>query len=188
MKRIVAAFLVVLVILSACSLSIAETRNINYSYTPIKSNGHHYMYSEMNTSSSTVREVTGLQNVGFYFLTNGNPYWATAEYSTTQGEWKGFIRLSSMNITLVHMRNMFFTNYTLKKGDRGTAIMWLQTYLNAAGYNAGSVDGIWGTNTTTAVTSFQRARGLTADGLVGRNTKDALLSVTGIANYANGYE
>lgn len=43
-------------------------------------------------------------------------------------------------------------------------IIELQTLLNAQGYNAGSIDGQFGTQTRTAVRSFQAARGLPADG------------------------
>ncbi|MBI1186525.1 MAG: lytic murein transglycosylase [Alphaproteobacteria bacterium] len=43
-------------------------------------------------------------------------------------------------------------------------IIELQTLLNAQGFNAGSIDGQFGTQTRTAVRSFQSARGLPADG------------------------
>lgn len=187
MKRFVALFLVVLTLLGTCTTALAATRNVDISYINIKDTGRHYMYSQMSTSSSVVREVTGLNFVQFAFLTNGNPYWANAMYETSSGTWSGYVLLSSLDITRVHLRNMFFTNYTLQAGDHGTAIMWLQTYLNVLAYNAGSVDGIWGSNTTNAVRQFQEDKGLSVDGLVGNSTTDKLFEETRIIEYANDY-
>lgn len=45
--------------------------------------------------------------------------------------------------------------------------MVLQDALNYLGYNTGSIDGIFGNKTRSAVVSFQRANGLSADGIVG---------------------
>jgi peptidoglycan hydrolase-like protein with peptidoglycan-binding domain len=59
-------------------------------------------------------------------------------------------------------------------GSRGTAVQCLQTTLNARGFNAGPVDGSFGSMTFRAVTAFQRAKGLYVDGLVGRQTGTAL--------------
>ena len=59
-------------------------------------------------------------------------------------------------------------------GSRGTAVQCLQTTLNAVGYNAGPVDGVFGPMTYRVVRAFQQAKGLTVDGLVGRQTGVAL--------------
>ena len=66
------------------------------------------------------------------------------------------------------------TNQVLRKGSRGTAVKQLQQSLNTLGYNAGTVDGIFGNNTYNAVKSFQRANGLTVDGIAGYNTLTAI--------------
>ncbi len=60
-------------------------------------------------------------------------------------------------------------------GDSGDAVTTLQTELNAQGYACGEVDGIFGQNTLNAVMAFQTAKGLTADGVVGAQTWEALL-------------
>lgn len=49
--------------------------------------------------------------------------------------------------------------------------------MNDQGYSAGAVDGSFGLTTKTAVTAYQAARGLNADGVVGARTWTALLSV-----------
>jgi len=63
---------------------------------------------------------------------------------------------------------------TLKPGDTGAQVKALQRELNALGYTVGKVDGSYGSQTSKAVTAFQRARHLTADGIVGPLTLQAL--------------
>ena len=65
---------------------------------------------------------------------------------------------------------------TIKRGSRGEAVKQAQTLLNQWGYDAGSADGIFGGNTENAVKEFQQNNGLTADGIVGKNTWAALQS------------
>lgn len=57
---------------------------------------------------------------------------------------------------------------------RGDDVRDLQTRLNALGFDAGTEDGIYGRATESAVRDFQRNSGLPADGIVGRDTVDAL--------------
>ena len=53
------------------------------------------------------------------------------------------------------------------KGDRGTEVKKLQTFLNWAGFNCGAADGAFGENTQKAVKAFQKAVGLPDDGIFG---------------------
>lgn len=62
----------------------------------------------------------------------------------------------------------------LKPGQSGTAVSQLQRALARAGFSPGSVDGAYGAATTQAVTRFQQAHGLTADGIAGMQTLAAL--------------
>lgn len=57
-----------------------------------------------------------------------------------------------------------------KLGSRGTEVRNIQTKLKSLGYYSGSVDGIYGTGTQRAVKAFQKACGLTADGIAGPKT------------------
>ena len=68
---------------------------------------------------------------------------------------------------------------TLRRGDRGDDVKDLQQLLIDAGYLRGKADGIFGSGTATAVRSFQRDNGLTADGVVGTSTWRALLGTSG---------
>ena len=62
----------------------------------------------------------------------------------------------------------------LKPGDRGAAVKGLQRALAHLGYSPGAIDGQYGPATISAVSRFQRANGLTADGILGANTLRAL--------------
>jgi cell wall-associated NlpC family hydrolase len=67
---------------------------------------------------------------------------------------------------------------TLQQGATGSAVVELQQLLTRAGYSPGAADGHFGAMTKTAVMNFQRARGLTADGIVGPMTWAALRAST----------
>ena len=61
--------------------------------------------------------------------------------------------------------------YALSRyGSTGTEVKNIQKVLKKLGYYTGSVDGIYGTKTKKAVTSFQRDCGLTVDGICGPQT------------------
>lgn len=63
---------------------------------------------------------------------------------------------------------------TLRQGSRGSNVRSLQTVLNDNGVNAGTVDGVFGPKTTSAVRDFQRSVGITVDGIAGPQTYSAL--------------
>lgn len=52
-------------------------------------------------------------------------------------------------------------------GSTGTEVKNIQTVLKKLGYYTGSIDGIYGSGTKSAVTRFQRDCGLTQDGICG---------------------
>ena len=59
---------------------------------------------------------------------------------------------------------------TLKLGSSGASVKTLQQALANAGFSPGAVDGQFGPKTAAAVKSFQSAKGLVADGVVGPKT------------------
>ena len=61
-----------------------------------------------------------------------------------------------------------------KYGSRGSEVRTIQEKLKRWGYYKGNVDGIYGSQTTAAVKSFQRKNGLTVDGIAGTNTLRAM--------------
>lgn len=56
---------------------------------------------------------------------------------------------------------------TLRLGSQGEVVTRLQTTLQELGYYQQPVDGVYGSNTFAAVSTFQQALGLNADGIVG---------------------
>ena len=59
-------------------------------------------------------------------------------------------------------------------GSSGSEVRNIQTKLKNWGYYKGSIDGIYGSRTVSAVKSFQRKNGLTADGIAGASTLAAM--------------
>src|SRR6266508_2017523 len=68
---------------------------------------------------------------------------------------------------------------TLKPGDTSARVKVLQRALASLGYSAGAVDAQYGPATKQAVAAFQRAHGLTADGVFGPKTLQALRRALG---------
>ena len=64
---------------------------------------------------------------------------------------------------------------TLRPGTKGSAaVASLQAALTSLGYAAGSADGSYGASTVAAVSAFQTAKNLTADGVAGPATLAAI--------------
>lgn len=70
---------------------------------------------------------------------------------------------------------------TLKKGDTGPDVAFIQTVIRAPGSPNGNkqivVDGNFGTQTETAVKNIQTFTHLTADGIVGPQTQAVFLQL-----------
>lgn len=80
----------------------------------------------------------------------------------------------------------FITQATLvQSGASGARIEDVQTFLKGQGFDPGKVDGQFGGQTTNAVKAFQRANGLDADGVIGRQTMAAMTS-QGFGNVVDG--
>ena len=69
-----------------------------------------------------------------------------------------------------------------QQGSQGETVRQIQTKLKRWGYYDGEVDGIYGSATTEAVKYFQRRNGLTADGIAGNATLQAMGISTGASS------
>lgn len=64
--------------------------------------------------------------------------------------------------------------FLIKEGDGGSLVQMVQLALKRAGFSPALIDGIFGGRTKSAVIEFQKSRGLTPDGIVGKNTFNLL--------------
>ena len=74
----------------------------------------------------------------------------------------------------------------IKSGSRGEAVELVQLMLNEKGYACGTADGIFGTKTKNAVETYQKAKGLSVDGIVGNNTYAKLFTDCLLKNGSRG--
>lgn len=85
---------------------------------------------------------------------------------------------SSTTSTVATIKTVSSTVPYLKNGDENDAVKVMQTVLIYLGFSCGSTgaDGSFGTNTAKAVKAYQKALGLTQDGICGKDTwKNMLL-------------
>ena len=75
-----------------------------------------------------------------------------------------------------------------KIGSTGSEVSQIQSRLKEWGYYNGVIDGIYGTATKNAVVKFQKANGLTADGIVGSKTLAAIGISGASSNNSADYE
>lgn len=68
---------------------------------------------------------------------------------------------------------------TLRQGNRGVYVQYLQYKLQSKLYPTGTADGIFGPNTLSAVQQFQKDNNLTVDGIVGPRTWEKLTPIKG---------
>jgi N-acetylmuramoyl-L-alanine amidase len=69
----------------------------------------------------------------------------------------------------------------LRLGSQGSQVSEIQAMLRLLGYYSSTVDGFYQESTAIAVSTFQQAAGLEADGVVGRNTWNRLLPAAPVA-------
>lgn len=88
-----------------------------------------------------------------------------------------FIILIAVTIIFI-LYNVFMNGNNIialsKYGSRGSEVTQIQTKLKRWGYYTGSIDGIYGSQTVSAVKYFQRKNGLAVDGIAGKNTLSAM--------------
>ena len=70
------------------------------------------------------------------------------------------------------------TEPTIRRGSRGDAVRRLEQALVDLGFDPGRVDSVFGRKTETALRTYQRTRGIIADGVCGPQTWAAILAET----------
>lgn len=97
------------------------------------------------------------------------------------------ILISVLLMTLLPDASGIADAAVLKQGSSGAQVKTLQTKLINWGYLSGKADGIFGAKTKAAVVKFQKKNGLTADGVVGTKTAQALgMKLSGSTTTSSG--
>ena len=153
--------------------------------------------------TSAFRAYDSMQQgvLNFYELLNTSLYAkvkAYADYETQMKQIKtcGYMTSSTeVNSVLTLIKKYNLTQYdnvctettdnpypvptrTLKRTCTGDDVKWLQYELNKRGLNIGSIDGIFGNKTYTALCNYQKQQDgkLAVDGMCGAQTRNSLLN------------
>jgi peptidoglycan hydrolase-like protein with peptidoglycan-binding domain len=127
-----------------------------------------------------------METLAYLHLTLAHEASASADYTASIFTWdqKHFVKLNlssraaiqlfclTIALLLFGMANQALA--LVQEGDRGTEVTTLQQRLQELGYFQGNITGYFGSLTKQAVSRFQEAKGLTADGVVGTNTQALL--------------
>ena len=76
--------------------------------------------------------------------------------------------------------------HTIQTGDKGDEVLRLQQALAEYGYYEGDLDGRFGQQTRRAVERFQYSHGLTADGIAGKATQNAIYAAINGGSSSSG--
>ena len=158
-------------------------------YTPKIGDVVVYAWSDNGAGECT----TGADHVGIVTRVDGTSFWVT------EGNYRDSVKTRAMKVNGQYIRGFGLPDYAKKatgeasampvdetvdvklrklaKGSGGADVKVLQTLLIAGGCSCGSAgaDGDFGSGTDAAVRKYQKANGLTVDGVVGAATWGKLL-------------
>ena len=126
-------------------------------------------------SPSTDADKVGEADKGdtFYYVDTVDGW-----FQTSSGYWisKSYARVMTSEEVdnVVGSGSTSTTSSTYRYGSTGSTVKQIQTMLADLGYYSGTKSGNFGYQTEDAVKAFQRANGLSADGVVGKKTMDKL--------------
>lgn len=119
-------------------------------------------------------DVSGLSDGWIQVSYDGKTGYVSPEYVLLSPGSDDSISVSPAPTAVPSVNSAPEAEGVLKKGSRGEAVRELQEKLITLGYLDGHADGIYGNDTVSAVKSFQRNMGLSADGIAGASTLAAL--------------
>ena len=82
--------------------------------------------------------------------------------------------IAILTILFISFSKFYKVQALSKYGSQGEEVKQIQTKLKRWGYYNGSIDGVFGSKTLSAVKAFQRKNGLTVDGIAGTKTLNAM--------------
>jgi murein L,D-transpeptidase YcbB/YkuD len=115
---------------------------------------------------------------------SASPQWLTVQY----GNFHGYLYYNLIDtatlvsiaeegpaLSEIQVSTVVHSDFTLRYGNQGDAVMSLQVMLLMLGYDeVGAADGAFGRRTLAAVEQFQQDQGLKVDGIVGMKTRTAM--------------
>lgn len=134
------------------------------------------------TEVAKYAESIGILGIGLY-NTSSDGHFVHIDTRTTKSFWYGQAQayrstfggtISSSSTSTATSTSTSASSTVLSSGSYGSAVKALQETLNALGYSCGTADSSYGTKTENAVRKFQKANGLTQDGIAGPNTLTAI--------------
>ena len=144
------------------------------------------------TGSAVKNLQTKLKKLGFYNASIDGDYGDTTvaavkafqkKYNLTADGVAGSETLKKLDSAYKNAdSNTSTDDDSLRKGATGTAVKTLQTNLKKLGFYTAYVDGSFGATTESAVKTFQRKYGLTADGVAGSATLKKIESAVASAS------
>lgn len=123
-------------------------------------------------------EAAGLTSVLAYLKTNLEDFYdaSATEQAKMIEEWKKLFKDAGLGSTSSGggstKKNVSDITKTLSSGSRGDDVKLLQTALKALGFNPHGIDGIFGSNTLSALKAFQKANGISQTGKLDSATKN----------------
>ena len=131
--------------------------------------------SSPSTDGSVVAQVTD----GFkLYIVGTSGDWYKVTFTLEGKSYTGYVHSDYVTVSPIEQKETCpYTEptATVKQGDTGNSVKWVQWYLYKLGYLSSSgLDGDFGPTTLSAVKAFQTDKGLTVDGLVGSGTRTAL--------------
>lgn len=145
--------------------------------------------SGVNLSVETVRSAqTMLKALGYYYGDITGSIGTKTETAIRSFQSKYALTVDGIpgTQTMAKLSELYagtssLSGASLQLGATGSAVSALQENLSVLGYYYGDVAGHYGTLTRVAVLAFQKAKGLTADGIAGTRTLSAIDYAMGIA-------
>ena len=143
----------------------------------------------LNTKSEAVRAMQeALKKLGYYSAEITGNFGSKTEaavkefqrdYGLTADGVAGTKTLQAINDAQKSGSSGSITGQTLRLESTGETVRALQRDLMALGYYTGDITGHFGEKTKTAVSKFQRAKGLNNDGVAGPSTLNAIVTALG---------
>ena len=156
-RRCLIALLLTLVMVLCASAALAASGTVSVSSLVLR--------EEMSTSSDAVQTIKKGEELEIIYKDGS---WYKVKY----GRYTGFVLTRYVKVSGDVPTREEVEGF--KMGSRGTEVKEIQKRLKELGYLTGSADGVFGKQTEDAVKAFQKRNGLTADGVVGKATREKL--------------